>query len=318
MTHKIGFGAYHTAVEVYGQEFQYGAHAYNESGISANEPMQQNEFIFRERIRLGKSQLGFIEIQTVLQQLDKEFLGTNYDLFMKNCNHFSFTFAEKILQDTRQFPLYVFKLTNCLNYLRCILPKFVLNGGIKKTQNEVELEEKIKENIDSSEGICQQNNENYKNYYINKQKYQNKKLEEDTNIEHYKVNVVFSKEVDINQSNYNNCNEQMEISSWGMNKKHPKSILSKTGSASNSNSKNDQFSSFENNQQFYSNQNYSKENNLNPYFMINSRDKAKRSNTIVNLSPRRYVRQDSKKNYKQRLKKRQTHDNIQQKLVEKN
>lgn len=64
---------------------------------------------------------------SVLPQLNA---GNNYDLFNNNCNHFALAMAQRLGLAHNHPHTYIFRLTNCLNTLRCCIPECVLSGRL--------------------------------------------------------------------------------------------------------------------------------------------------------------------------------------------
>lgn len=61
-------------------------------------------------------------------QISKE-IGNRYDLLQFNCNHFAQRFAN-MLQASRPIPDKVYRITDCLNSFRCLIPDCILNGQL--------------------------------------------------------------------------------------------------------------------------------------------------------------------------------------------
>jgi hypothetical protein len=44
----LGFGAYHTAIQINGEEYQYGGHQFTSTGVTVGQPGTSNNTIFRK------------------------------------------------------------------------------------------------------------------------------------------------------------------------------------------------------------------------------------------------------------------------------
>ncbi|XP_075243605.1 deubiquitinase DESI2-like [Convolutriloba macropyga] len=125
-TGPVGFGVYHTGVEVHGTEYSFGGHPYPISGIFEMDPrsaadLGQN-FNYKETVLLGQTFLDLESVHEIVQQLGEDFKGYTYHLVHKNCNHFSMAFS-RILCGA-EIPNWVNRLaslTACLPFIqRCI------------------------------------------------------------------------------------------------------------------------------------------------------------------------------------------------------
>ena len=113
ITHAVGFGTYHCGIEFYGQEFSF-----SEKGMDTMQPRSAdngNTCIFRESIVLGESELTLADctsgkIKTKLKELG--FLGRNYNVTQKNCNHFCEAMARLLLGKAEKDPAVLPKWVN--------------------------------------------------------------------------------------------------------------------------------------------------------------------------------------------------------------
>merc|ERR1740138_898034 len=81
---RIG-GAFHTAVEVYGQEWSYG-----QDGVSQIQPRSHEVHIFRQSIFMGMTRLSSEEVSKIMEtELASRWCGSDYDLLRKNCCTFA-------------------------------------------------------------------------------------------------------------------------------------------------------------------------------------------------------------------------------------
>lgn len=113
MFRMLGTGAFHVAVEVYGDEWSYGF--LDESpgctGVFNCEPGQNKEYgHHREMIAMGKTQKTWIEVDNILETLCAEWHGEDYDLLRHNCCHFSDAFCRRL--DVGGIPAWVMNLAS--------------------------------------------------------------------------------------------------------------------------------------------------------------------------------------------------------------
>ncbi|KAM3316872.1 hypothetical protein ACQJBY_034816 [Aegilops geniculata] len=85
----FGLGIFHSAVQVHGMEFGYGAHEYATSGVFQVEPKSCPGFIFRRSVCMGTTSMSRAEVRTFLEDLAEDYHGDTYHLIVKNCNHFT-------------------------------------------------------------------------------------------------------------------------------------------------------------------------------------------------------------------------------------
>jgi len=92
---KLGTGAFHIGVEVYGSEWSYG---YLESGtgVSYDEPAACSKHHFREALDVGTTKLSQEEVVHIIAELSEEWLGCEYDLLQRNCVSFAMALVEKL------------------------------------------------------------------------------------------------------------------------------------------------------------------------------------------------------------------------------
>lgn len=98
------FGAFHTAVEVYGSEWSFGAPAGPDecgSGISWCPPREDKIHSFREAVLLGHTKLSRGEVLEVLRGLQEHWPAGSYSLLGRNCHHF----AEALVRELGCGPL---------------------------------------------------------------------------------------------------------------------------------------------------------------------------------------------------------------------
>ena len=95
-------GAFHTAIEVHGLEWSFGAtlgdHA-EACGIFACAPKTARPHVYRESVPLGATRRSRVDVFNCLLRVAPLWLGSTYDVFRKNCNSFCIVFAGELGAD---------------------------------------------------------------------------------------------------------------------------------------------------------------------------------------------------------------------------
>ncbi|VDK87663.1 unnamed protein product [Onchocerca ochengi] len=124
----LGFGVYHTGIEVYGVEYAYGGHPFSFSGIFENSPKDAEElgenFKFKESILIGETDFTSTDIRHLIQMLGSEYRGDRYHLISKNCNHFTAALAKTLTGN--DIPSWINRLatvSNSIPFLERCLPR---------------------------------------------------------------------------------------------------------------------------------------------------------------------------------------------------
>ena len=128
----LGFGFYHTSVELYNHEFAYGGHDYDFSGIvcvetkdfdqeQANKAKQDNKegLELKERLPVGITYYSMDEVDDMIIYFGNFWHGQDYDPFSKNCNHFAEKFITHLSEKEQYYyPSYVQRFTKLGSLLR--------------------------------------------------------------------------------------------------------------------------------------------------------------------------------------------------------
>ena len=102
----LGFGMYHTSIDVRGFRYQFGSVAgisRTNSPLGGGDSAESRRFVpengqYRESIILGQTWCDQKQINSIIQKLrEDKFICTNYHLAHRNCNHFSETFATALI-----------------------------------------------------------------------------------------------------------------------------------------------------------------------------------------------------------------------------
>lgn len=91
---KFG-GIFHVAVEIFNTEWKYGFIP-SGTGVHCGLPGQDCQHRFKQQIRLPRSPLPPEKIAKVIEGLQGEFWGRDYDLIDNNCCHFANELCERL------------------------------------------------------------------------------------------------------------------------------------------------------------------------------------------------------------------------------
>lgn len=121
--HSIGFGAYHSAVELFGREYSFGFHDGPQTGVFHMQPRAVPNAVFREQVEVGCIYLTFNQFNIILNQLKAEWTGNKYHLLKRNCNHFSKALLAAL---GLRAPSFINRLASAGDTLAGIVPSFML------------------------------------------------------------------------------------------------------------------------------------------------------------------------------------------------
>jgi deubiquitinase DESI2 len=129
--YPIGFGIYHSGIEMMGVEYTFASGA----GIFHHSPHDVPNATFRERIELGQYDGTSHELNIILDELRLTKFGPDdYHIIQRNCNHFSNILCYKLLQ--KRIPGYVNRFADIGMCCSCLLPKsFLKNAPVGDTTN---------------------------------------------------------------------------------------------------------------------------------------------------------------------------------------
>jgi len=125
--HSLGFGAYHTAVQVFGREYSFGFHNSSETGVFSMPPRQVPNAVFRESIEAGHVYLTYAQFNVLLNGLKSEWAGNKYHLLKRNCNHFSRALLAAL---GLKAPSFINRLASAGDMLATVVPSFMLPKAV--------------------------------------------------------------------------------------------------------------------------------------------------------------------------------------------
>lgn len=92
-------GAYHSGIELMGQEWGYGKHDENSTGVYPCRPRRAPRFKYLQTVDLGEADLSFegVDYHRVISELKAAWIGNEYDIVKRNCNHFTSALAHRLV-----------------------------------------------------------------------------------------------------------------------------------------------------------------------------------------------------------------------------
>ncbi|KNC45902.1 ethylene-responsive element-binding protein [Thecamonas trahens ATCC 50062] len=115
-----GVGVFHSGLVIDDTEYAYGGHEFESSGIFTVSPGTAPGCELRTSILLGATRLDNTEIRRLVDDMGREFLGSEYNLLSRNCNHFADAFARRLIG--QGIPGWVNRLATIGTWFPCLLP----------------------------------------------------------------------------------------------------------------------------------------------------------------------------------------------------
>mmetsp|Transcript_1205 Transcript_1205/g.3020 ORF Transcript_1205/g.3020 Transcript_1205/m.3020 type:complete len:232 (+) Transcript_1205:127-822(+) len=91
----LGTGAFHCGVEVFGLEWSYGDHQKG-TGIFNCRARECDGHTYCESLPMGKTSLTPMEFNELIEQMEKVWLGAQYDVLKRNCCHMCEELCERL------------------------------------------------------------------------------------------------------------------------------------------------------------------------------------------------------------------------------
>lgn len=88
-------GAFHAGIEVHGKEWSYG----NE-GITCSEPQSHQVHVFHESIPLGETDVTLDDVLWLIEELQIEWRGEDYNMLENNCCNFSDALSQELVGES--------------------------------------------------------------------------------------------------------------------------------------------------------------------------------------------------------------------------
>ncbi|KAL4302687.1 hypothetical protein GQ457_10G000200 [Hibiscus cannabinus] len=138
-TYWVGFGIYHSGIEVHGKEYGFGAHDFPISGVFEVEPKSCPGFIYRCSISLGCINMPSSEFRTFIEDVASEYHGDTYHLISKNCNHFTNDMARRLAG--KSIPGWVNRMARLGSLCSCLLPESLQVTKVKELPEYRDMED---------------------------------------------------------------------------------------------------------------------------------------------------------------------------------
>ncbi|CAN0909988.1 DeSI-like protein At4g17486 [Linum grandiflorum] len=138
-----GLGIFHSAVEVHGVEYAFGAHDLSTTGVFDVEPRNCPGYMFRRSIFMGTTTLDPKQVREFMERQSANYNGDTYHLIFKNCNHFSQDICYKLTG--KSIPKWVNRLAKIGSVCNCVLPETLRDPSgtyESSSQDECESEKK--------------------------------------------------------------------------------------------------------------------------------------------------------------------------------
>ncbi|MBA0744751.1 hypothetical protein Gogos_007364 [Gossypium gossypioides] len=135
----VGFGIFHSGIEVHGKEYGFGAHDFPISGVFEVEPKSCPGFIYRCSILLGCINMPFSEFRALIESVASEYHGDTYHLISKNCNHFTEDMVHRLTG--KHIPGWVNRLARIGSLCSCLLPESLQVTTVKQLPEYHEMED---------------------------------------------------------------------------------------------------------------------------------------------------------------------------------
>lgn len=91
------YGAFHSAVELYGREWSFGMTNNDWStGVTEHLPGQNADHSFRETLSMGVTRCSEAQVLQIIHEMKREWRGCTYNLFARNCHNFSDAFCQRL------------------------------------------------------------------------------------------------------------------------------------------------------------------------------------------------------------------------------
>ena len=162
----LGFGFFHTSLEINDIEYSFKLCSGDESGIFFNRFKDGiDKKWLKEKIYLGNTSYDMNSVNEIFKLHIPFWLGKSYDLFKKNCNHFTKFFACLLLrtEEVINFPDYVNRITLFAQYFsgfyKPIKKLYFDNTAVSDSFNS----EMINHEIENNENNNVNNNNNQNN-----------------------------------------------------------------------------------------------------------------------------------------------------------
>lgn len=96
LTQPFGGGAFHVGVQVFGREYSFGMAEKGSQGVYIGKPREHPYHRYRGSILLGQTELSSEKVKDLIFSLEKEWIGTEYNIISRNCCSFARALAKDL------------------------------------------------------------------------------------------------------------------------------------------------------------------------------------------------------------------------------
>jgi len=116
----VGFGFYHWSIQIYGQEYYYGGHDSEITGIVETGIGKSTSLYLKEILLVGFTYYDADDVDLILDEFGKFWYGCLYDPFRHNCNDFARAVIHHLAHEEGEceFPEYVNRFSKFSSILR--------------------------------------------------------------------------------------------------------------------------------------------------------------------------------------------------------
>ncbi|CAI2361157.1 unnamed protein product [Moneuplotes crassus] len=116
----LGFGLYHCSIQVYSQEYYYGGHDSEITGIVETDIGKSTNLYLKETLLVGYTYYDADDVDLILDEFGKFWQGCLYDPFRHNCNDFARAVIQHLAHEEGcyEFPEYVNRFSKFSSVLR--------------------------------------------------------------------------------------------------------------------------------------------------------------------------------------------------------
>ncbi|KAG2231307.1 hypothetical protein INT48_006418 [Thamnidium elegans] len=113
---------YAMGIEIGEHEYCFGGHDYEHvTGVFMVQPkIGPQGPLFKQSIHMGYTNLSKKQVDKVLQDISKEYIGTSYNLLTRNCNHFSEDLCKRLTGKTA--PGWINRAAKLGTMFPCVIP----------------------------------------------------------------------------------------------------------------------------------------------------------------------------------------------------
>mmetsp|Transcript_28142 Transcript_28142/g.39729 ORF Transcript_28142/g.39729 Transcript_28142/m.39729 type:complete len:271 (-) Transcript_28142:2970-3782(-) len=131
----IGFGIFHTGVEVGGKEYWFFGHEFEFTGVIRLNTglIAAGSMTKRHSVPMGRTALTNEQLEQLINKLTAEYKGCSYHPLKRNCNHFSDEFCRSLV--SKSIPGYINRAARFGDFIMKLVPQQVILWVLNKVLN---------------------------------------------------------------------------------------------------------------------------------------------------------------------------------------